>query len=148
MKRVFSILVSVITMVSISLSLSAAQHDFFYTLSSSNNFKKFSTVASVADYNQMWYVYVSYVSFSGMPSGTHPAGYELYFRPYHKTDNIQESDSYLTFSYKASGFANIGQMGDSASYKTNEGYHNAEYRMKSNTGYHSKSQTISAYWIP
>ncbi len=141
MKRVITFLISVITMIAVTINLNAASLSF--TLSSSNH-NYYSVNQSVNDNNYSWYVYVSSVSFSGMPSGTHPGGYEIYFRPY--KGDTQVSDSYLTFTYTASGFGKIGVSGDSASYKSGYGNKGKSYRIKSNSNFYSKSQTVSASW--
>lgn len=143
MKKIVTVFVSVITMLSVTVSLNAAS--LSYVLSSSHH-DYYSSYIRVTDYDKKWYVYVTEVSFSGMPSGTHPVNYEIYFRPYDGT--TAASSSYLTFSYKSSGSANIGHTGASLGYKNGYGDHNDILRIKSNSSYYSKNQTVTANWTP
>ena len=143
MKKIVTVFVSVITLLSVTVSLNAAS--LSYVLSSSHH-DYYSSNIRVKDYDKKWYVYVSEVSFSGMASGAHPVGYEIYFRPY-KSDT-QVSSLYATFSFKSSGSANIGHSGISLPYSSGYGDNGKIYRIKSNSNYYSKNQTVTANWTP
>ena len=141
MKKAITILTSIITLLSLSVNLYADSFNFSLSSSHQNNYTGNLTVN---DNDHSWYVYVSSVSFSGMASGAHPVGYEIYFRPY--DGNTKASNTYLTFSYKSGGFGNIGVSGDSASYKSGYGNKDSRYRLKSNSNYYTKSQTVNGSW--
>lgn len=143
MKKIVTVFVSVITMLSVTVSLNAAS--LSYVLSSSHP-DYYSSSIRVKDYDKKWYVYVTEVSFSGMPSGTHPVNYEIYYRPYDGTTPV--SSSYLTFSYKSSGPANIGHTGASLGYNNGHGNYNDILRIKSNSKNSPKNQTVTANWTP
>ena len=143
MKKIVTVFVSVITLLSVTVSLNAAS--LSYVLSSSHH-DYYSSNIRVKDYNEKWYVYVTEVSFSGMASGAHPAGYEIYFRPYQNTTPV--TPLYATFTYKSSGSANIGHTGISLPYTSGYGQYNDIYRIKSNSNNYSKNQTVTANWTP
>lgn len=148
MRKTITIMISLIVICALCVNSMAASYTFVLP---DDNSSDYSGYESVPDYNNKWYVYVSYVSFSGMPSGTHPANYEVYFRPYSGSTPV--CSTHLTFKYRTSGSANIGVTGASKAYKYRDdgvqyGGHGESYRLKSNSDNYSKGQTVFTNWTP
>lgn len=151
MKKVLSLIMTIAVILSATCVINADM-----TSIGPNKTVSWSNRSVIHDYNYTWYTSVTNVSFYGMPAGTHPANYELYFRPY-TTENGTMAGDAVTYRYRTTNTslpATIGYTGISQNYystidprgTSRFGTNGYEYTLKCNSNNTSLGQTISYSW--